>query len=744
MQPLALSRVLAFKSNVCIEHVDETVSFLVGEHERYALAGARMVAIASLIDGRRTVQDIMEAAARQVSEPETLYYLHQLVIKGYLVTATPDLPAAEVAFWQGQGLDARVAHDAHQRIPVAVHSLGADARAEPLIQEFMLEALQQAGICIDSASRIRVVVTDDYLRPDIADINRDALQSGALWCLVKPVGVTPLIGPIFQPGVGPCWRCLTFWIRRNRPVEQLIQRYRSENSTISSPIAGLEASIRTALGLTALALARALAERDTTHSLHGHLLALDFRSLETSRHAVVKRPQCLACGDHRLMAESGERPIELNPVAKAFCEDGGYRQQTPQSTYTRYEHLISSITGAVAEVVPMPKRHSDLRAVYTSSYLICPRNLLPRSDEFVRMCAGKGRTHAQARASALCEALERFSGVYQGDEACVRGTMTDIGSEAVSVERLLDFSDTQYEQRERLNADMPDRRQWVPIRFDRGAVIDWTPGWSLTHDTRRYLPLAYCYAQAPATSGVAYCGPCGNGVAAGNCVEEAILQALLELIERDAVAIWWYNQIARSNIDLASFDVPYFDALKADYERLGWTLWVLDLTHDLGIPVCAALAHQAADDRFAIGFGCHLEARLAVQRSLTELNQIFDASGSYRAPWNMDRLRAREFLFPALSASPQTAASLPRLGGADLRADIEICMQRLHKAGLEIITVNKTRPDIELSVVQVVVPGLRHFWPRFAPGRLYSVPCDLGWLEQPLAENALNPVPLFV
>jgi ribosomal protein S12 methylthiotransferase accessory factor len=65
----------------------------------------------------------------------------------------------------------------------------------------------------------------------------------------------------------------------------------------------------------------------------------------------------------------------------------------------------------------------------------------------------------------------------------------------------------------------------------------------MTKSARRYVPLSYCYAEAPADSGGAFCGPSSNGVAAGTCLEEAILQALLELVERDAAAVWWYNRI---------------------------------------------------------------------------------------------------------------------------------------------------------------------------------------------------------
>jgi ribosomal protein S12 methylthiotransferase accessory factor len=63
---------------------------------------------------------------------------------------------------------------------------------------------------------------------------------------------------------------------------------------------------------------------------------------------------------------------------------------------------------------------------------------------------------------------------------------------------------------------------------------------------------------------------------------------------------------------------------------------------------------------------------------------------------------------------------------------------------METIVIDYTRPDIGLSTAKVVVPGLRHFWPRLGPGRLYDVPHALGWLPRPLTEDELNPVPLLM
>jgi ribosomal protein S12 methylthiotransferase accessory factor len=57
------------------------------------------------------------------------------------------------------------------------------------------------------------------------------------------------------------------------------------------------------------------------------------------------------------------------------------------------------------------------------------------------------------------------------------------------------------------------------------------------------------------------------------------------------------------------------------------------------------------------------------------------------------------------------------------------------------LVVDQTRPDVGLPVVKVIIPGMRPFWPRFAPGRLYDVPVRLGWRRQAAEEEDLNPVP---
>ena len=85
--------------------------------------------------------------------------------------------------------------------------------------------------------------------------------------------------------------------------------------------------------------------------------------------------------------------------------------------------------------------------------------------------------------------------------------------------------------------------------FDRSADIEWSPVWSLRDQRFRYLPtsLLYFFYRGPGPYQV---HADSNGCAAGNTLEEAIVQGFLELVERDAYAIWWYNRSQRAEVDL--------------------------------------------------------------------------------------------------------------------------------------------------------------------------------------------------
>jgi len=103
------------------------------------------------------------------------------------------------------------------------------------------------------------------------------------------------------------------------------------------------------------------------------------------------------------------------------------------------------------------------------------------------------------------------------------------------------------------------------------------------------------------------------------------------------------------------------------------------------------------------------------------------------------RLRDHPYLTPsgASIVRPDLASDFGQL---DTREQVKACMRLAQRAGLDFLVLDQTRPDIEVPVVRVIVPGLRHFYRRFAPGRLYDVPVKLGLRERPLSEGDLNPL----
>jgi oxazoline/thiazoline synthase len=376
--------------------------------------------------------------------------------------------------------------------------------------------------------------------------------------------------------------------------------------------------------------------------------------------------------------------------------------------------------------------------------------------------AGKGKSDAQAKASGLCEALERYSGLYQGDEPTLRASFHQLGKAALHPNACLLFSDAQYRERDAWNA-APSRFHWVPVPFDEAWEIDWTPVASLTQNETAYLPTAFCYYRYPLPPEQRFCHADSNGNAAGNTLEEAILQGFLELVERDSVALWWYNRLPRPGVDLESFDDPYLLALRQHYRDRGRDLWALDLTSDLGIPAFAALSRRANSlpEGILMGFGAHLDPGVALLRAVTEMNQMLvnverpafsNGAGEEDTEYEQDvarwlreaTLESEPYLAPDPRAAPRTRADFPRRESDDLREDVLTCVEIARQHRMETFVLDQTRPDIELRVVKVIVPGLRHFWRRLAPGRLYDVPVALGWLPAPLAEEQLNPISVII
>jgi ribosomal protein S12 methylthiotransferase accessory factor len=738
-----------FRPHFHVEVVPGEGVLLLSGTRQSLLRGRLYELVVPWLDGR-TADDVCAQVRAEASPAEVYYALTQLERKEYLCEEEPALPAGQAALWSSQQITPATAVQRLAQRTVVVSAFGVEAGPFRHLLESLHVRLADDG-------PPDVVLTDSALRGELQACNAAALRDGRSWLLVKPTGRQIWIGPLFRSGTTGCWECLAQRLRCNLPVTAYLQERNGHAEAVVQDRAATPATLQVGWGLAANAVASWVV-RGELPDLEGKLQTLDLPTWRLQTHALVRLPFCPACG------AGGKRTFEPPALAhgkKTYTSDGGHRVVPPEETLARNGHHVSSITGAVPVLERAAPESGGVLHVYMagSNSARPSRSLGQLRADLRTMNAGKGTSDVQARASALGEGLERYSGVFRGDEPRRAARQANLGGAAVPLNDCLLFSERQYRERNARNAGC-SRFRFIPVPFDPEMEIEWSPVWSMTRREVRYLPTAFCYYDYQQPCEQTYCVACSNGCAAGNTLEEAILHGFLELVERDAVALWWYNRVRRPGVDLASFGEPYLDRLRAFLQKHGRDLWVLDLTTDLGIPVYASITRRTDGpaEQIMPGFGAHLDPKVALLRAVTEMNQMLSSpllgmpqKGAEKEPvdpetahWLKTATTANQpYLLPA-EGTLRTAASHPLVWTDDVADDVRACQALVERAGMEMLVLDQTRPEVGLPVAKVIVPGLRHFWPRLAPGRLYACPVRLGWLARPLAEEELNPIAMFL
>lgn len=657
-----------------VVRADEEVVYLLGERRRYVLEGRPYRLVAPLLDGVRTADEVVAALEGEAAEADVRRAVETLVARGYAAEGDEAPPADRSAAVRALGL-----------APSADSSAGAE---------------------------IETVCVEDYLLPDLEGRNRAALVSGRAWLLAKPVGEEVFVGPVFVPGRTACWSCLAERLRRNREIERAAL---DDDLFPSVPPAPTHPA--TVEAARAAADAVAARWRGGDRSLEGRILSLNVESGARRTHEVLRRPQCPACGDP---APRPAAPVEIRPDRARGEID--------------LDRHVSPLTGIVASVRPDPRGGVALAGapvrlhVGDFGFRRTARSLAELRRRLRSKAAGTGRTDAEAGRAAAAEAIERVSAEWTGEHAVRRAALLDLGPEAVPPNDVMLFSTRQVETRA---ADPGDA---VPAPLSPDEEIDWTAARALATGRTRFVPSALVFHGHP---DVRFAAAESTGCAAGRTIEEAVLGALLEAIERDAAAIWWWNRLRAPPVDESALCDPFFAEAAAFLRGRGRTLALLDLTTDVGVPVAAAVSADAGPP-LLLGFGAALDAGAAARRAAMEIFQNLVNGG---AP-----VRPAPHHVPDPSASrPAPPPGMPPLPeDASAAAAVDRVVERLAACGLEALVVDLTRPDVGVPVARVVVPGLRPHRRRLAPGRLYDVPVLLGRRSFPLDEADVNPDPLVV
>ena len=661
-----------------------------------SLEGKVYCRLAEAVSGGATYRDICLDLAPHHSFEEIRDGMQVLIDLGAVLNKPSQGTTEEQAYWESLG----------REYPDRTVSTRLICNAG---QGILFRALEGNGLKIGESGDLLIVTTDDYLRPELADINRNEKRP---WLLAKPIGHTIWIGPLIVPGRTACWACLAHWLKTNRWQQAAFFGWGDEDFSFQPSVAALPGTLALAAGMIATAAA-VWSASGSYESLEDGFVAFDTRKLHQARHPVRRRPQCPVCGHGTLSVR----------------EHGLYE-------------LVSPLTGIVSAMDVTD--HPAGGFFHARGRFVLPLPVL-RSRSLLKpgVSSGKGVTGREAEINCIAEAVERYSATYQGIEQYVQ--MRFDSRISISPANILLFSKRQYRHRALWN-EAHSEEQWIPEEFDPERPILWTPARGLGADRTLLVPAGCAYLWYPFADEARYAMPDSNGCASGKTLEEAILYALLELIERDAVSIWWYNRLRRPSIHLESFAHPIVSSAHASFKAMGRELYLIDVTSDLDIPVYVAVAPRQDGSEPFFGCAAHKIPALAAGKAIAELAQIWFWHTYGNPDQQIDRWIRNANCANLPYLEPLGASCAPPLETHDEEpADaLRRCVSRLLSAGIEPLWIDLTRADIGVPTARVIAPGLRHFWARFAPGRLYDVPVKMGWLPKALAEEELNPTPCFL
>jgi ribosomal protein S12 methylthiotransferase accessory factor len=252
-----------------------------------------------------------------------------------------------------------------------------------------------------------------------------------------------------------------------------------------------------------------------------------------------------------------------------------------------------------------------------------------------------------------------------------------------------------------------------------GQSLGWMPARRLADGATCWFPADLCLRRAAAD----FAPPLklSTGCAAGVTREAATLRAMLELIERDAVALWWRGGHRGRAISPDS-EAGLAAASLLARVRQGQgdrRTCLLDITSDLGVPVVAAFSMRQDGYGFALGLGARTNPAEAARAAIFEMCQSelsLHVIAAKRRESGESALNESDVWQHARAALLDTRTCLllrakdgAAAGSITVSGDpVQAITKRLAEREIVAYSVDLTRPVIGIPVVRVIAPGLQN------------------------------------
>lgn len=423
----------------------------------------------------------------------------------------------------------------------------------------------------------------------------------------------------------------------------------------------------------------------------------------------------------------------LQPIGGLFSNAAHYRAQSDEP------RLITTVVSA-----------GDVGQVWKH----IPKKSGPRKLHGHIEGSGVGLSEDDSLRVAIAEALERYCTAVYSDEQLIFASAQELAAEALDLDTIPCCSEAELSN-PRCPLAAPSKQE----------TIRWVRGISLVDGRIVYLPAVMVYIYAGFHSnGERIWLPITTGCAAHWSFESALVRAILEVIERDAVSLVWLQKLDLPRIDVDSVGPvlkPYWDLYLKSSRDLDYVFF--DATTDLSVPTVYGLqispnprlttlvscsAALNAEEAIAKVIRDMAACRIALRNGQSIPEKFDDFTGIlHGASYMAQAQRAHAFDF--LLNSGRTR-SLSQLGSIEVGNDkhvLRILLDRFRRKGMDVFAVDLSTDEAlrcGMRVVRVLIPSLHplsfHYLARYlGHRRLYQAPRDMGYTVH--EEGELNPWP---
>jgi ribosomal protein S12 methylthiotransferase accessory factor len=383
--------------------------------------------------------------------------------------------------------------------------------------------------------------------------------------------------------------------------------------------------------------------------------------------------------------------VKLNDAYKKFTKDQD-KILPPDETVKRFKDKLKTID---LDILKSAIRIDNGRLDIPVYFSTCGKDAAAVTGTKKQM--GKGGTSQQAEASALMELGERFSffSFAKNPDNFFTDTYPNVRDKAISFEMIAQSVHDESD-------DLPVSRKI----FER-LPLKWTWGYNLTQEKEVLIPFDWFFAINEF-----------NGPSAGNCVEEALIQGICEIVERHTSSLVSQKKLTVAAIRPESVTDPLVMEMFRKYKNAGVNLYLSDFSLDTGIPTVGAMAYDPATfpalSEIVWTAGTTPDPQKALSRALTEVAQLagdFNTDSNYVASGLPKYTTLEEADYIMNPGQEVNIGDLPDLSSDNLKTEILNCLAALNNINMQALVINTIHDQLKIPAFYTIIPGA-HFRER--------------------------------